>query len=87
MKVKKVEPDNYFYENETGVNSLLEKFSEQWKLGRENSCIKTAKSFFNVSREKLSPRPLAAEADNLEDVTGFRGQGVHNIFCTTENLQ
>jgi hypothetical protein len=29
--------------------------------------IEAAKSFFNVSREKLSPRPLATEADNLED--------------------
>jgi hypothetical protein len=48
--------------------------------------IKAAKLFFNVPREKLSPRPLAAEADNLEDVKGFRGQGVHNIFCPTKNL-
>jgi hypothetical protein len=48
--------------------------------------IKAAKSFFNVRREKLSPRPLAAEADNLDDVKGFRGQGVHNIFWATENL-
>jgi hypothetical protein len=45
--------------------------------------IKAAKSFFNVPREKLSPRTLAAEAHNLEDV---RGQGVHNIFWATENL-
>jgi hypothetical protein len=48
--------------------------------------IKAAKSFFNVPREKLSPRPLAAEVDNLKDVKGFRRQGVHNIFCTPENL-
>jgi hypothetical protein len=40
--------------------------------------IKAAKSFFNVLREKLWPRPLAAEADNLENVKGFRGQGVNN---------
>jgi hypothetical protein len=32
--------------------------------------IEAAKSFFNVPREKLSPRPLAAEADNLEDIKG-----------------
>jgi hypothetical protein len=38
--------------------------------------IKAAKSFFNIPREKLSPRPLAAEADNLEDIKGFRGEGV-----------
>jgi hypothetical protein len=42
--------------------------------------IKAAKSFFNVPREILSPRPLAAETDNLEDVKRFRGQGVDNIF-------
>jgi hypothetical protein len=29
--------------------------------------VKAAKSFFSGLREKLSPRPLAAEADNLED--------------------
>jgi hypothetical protein len=40
--------------------------------------IKAAKSFFNVLREKLWPRPLAARHNNLEDVKGFRGQGVHN---------
>jgi hypothetical protein len=50
------------------------------------SIIEAAKSFFNIAREKSSPRPLAAEADNLEDVKGLRGQGVHNIFCATENL-
>jgi hypothetical protein len=42
--------------------------------------IKVVKSFFNVPREKLSPRLLAAESDNLEDVKGFRGQAVHNFF-------
>jgi hypothetical protein len=42
--------------------------------------IKAAKSFFNVPREKLSPRPLAAEVDNLKDVKGFRRQGVHTTF-------
>jgi hypothetical protein len=41
--------------------------------------IRVAKSFFYVPREKLSPRPLAAEAANFEDVKGFHGQGVHNI--------
>jgi hypothetical protein len=45
--------------------------------------IKAAKSLFNVRREKLSPRPLTAEAGQFR---GFRGQGVHNIFCTSENL-
>jgi hypothetical protein len=48
--------------------------------------IKVAKSFLNVPRDKLSPRSLAAEANNLEDVKRFRGQGVHNIFYATENL-
>jgi hypothetical protein len=48
--------------------------------------IKAAKSFFNVPREKLPPRPLAAEADNLEDVEGIRGPGVHNIFCPIKNF-
>jgi hypothetical protein len=44
--------------------------------------MKAAKSFFEVPREKLSPRPLAAEADNLEeDVKGFRGQGVQPKIC------
>jgi hypothetical protein len=28
----------------------------------------------------LSPRPLAAEVGNLEDVKKFRRQNVHNIF-------
>jgi hypothetical protein len=42
--------------------------------------IKAAKSFFNVLREKLSPRPLAGEANNPEDVKVFPGQGVHRIF-------
>jgi hypothetical protein len=35
----------------------------------------------NCRRGRLRPRQ-----DNLEDVKGFRGQGVHNIFCATENL-
>jgi hypothetical protein len=48
--------------------------------------VKAAKSFFNLPREKLSLRPLAAEAANLGGVKGFRGQGVHNIFWATENL-
>jgi hypothetical protein len=48
--------------------------------------IEAAKSFFNVPREKLWPRPFAAEAANLEDIKGCRGQGVHNIFCATKNL-
>jgi hypothetical protein len=34
--------------------------------------IKVAKSFFNVLRAKLSPRPRAAEARQSQ---GFRGQG------------
>jgi hypothetical protein len=38
-----------------------------------NLYIKATKSFFKVVREKLSPRPLAAEVDNLKDVKGFRG--------------
>jgi hypothetical protein len=42
--------------------------------------IKAAKLFFNIPREKLSPRPLAAEVGNLEDVKKFRRQSVHNIF-------
>jgi hypothetical protein len=42
--------------------------------------IKAAKSFFNVPRDKLPPRPLAAEADNPEDVKVFPGQGVHHNF-------
>jgi hypothetical protein len=50
------------------------------------STIKAAKSFFNVPKEKLSPRPLAAGQDNLEYVKGFRDHGIHNIFCATENL-
>jgi hypothetical protein len=58
---QKSEPDKYFYENETGVNSFLEKLNEQWKLGRENSYIKAAKSFFNVPREKLLLQDFTAK--------------------------
>jgi hypothetical protein len=35
----------------------------------------------NRRRGRLRPRQY-----NLEDVKGLRGQGVHNIFCATENL-
>jgi hypothetical protein len=35
----------------------------------------------NCRQGRLRPR-----YDKLEDVKGFRGQGVHNIFCATENL-
>jgi hypothetical protein len=48
--------------------------------------IKAAKSYFDEPREKLSPRSLAAEANSLEIVKGFRSQGVHNILSATENL-
>jgi hypothetical protein len=42
-------------------------------------CISRPRNHSLTYREKkLSPRPLAAEADNLKDVYGFRGQGVHN---------
>jgi hypothetical protein len=33
------------------------------RTGNSYLYIKAAKSFFNVPREKLSPRPLAAEAE------------------------
>jgi hypothetical protein len=48
--------------------------------------IKAANWFFKVPKEKLSPRPLAAQQDNLENVKGFRSQGVYNVLCATENL-
>jgi hypothetical protein len=35
----------------------------------------------NCRRGRLRPRQ-----DNFEDVKGFRCQGVHKIFCATENL-
>jgi hypothetical protein len=39
-----------------------------------NHCLK------GIYREKnCHPRLLAAEADNFEDVKGFRGQGVHKV--------
>jgi hypothetical protein len=46
----------------TGINSYL--------------YIRAAKSFFNVPREKSSPRPVAAETEQSEVVKGFCGQGV-----------
>jgi hypothetical protein len=52
--------------------------------------IKGAKSFFDVPREKLSPRPLRPRQDNLKVVkgfhVGFRSHSVHNILSATENL-
>jgi hypothetical protein len=42
--------------------------------------IKAAKLFFNVLREKLSPRPLAAESDNLEEVKDFAGKVYTTFF-------
>jgi hypothetical protein len=38
------------------------------------------------NKRKICERIIVAEADNLEDVKGFRGQGVHSILCATENL-
>jgi hypothetical protein len=48
--------------------------------------IKDAKSFFDVPREKLSPRPFRPRQDNLKVVKGFHSHGVHNILCVTKNL-
>jgi hypothetical protein len=42
--------------------------------------IKAAKLFFNVLREKLSPRPLAAESDNLEEVKDFAAKVYTTFF-------
>jgi hypothetical protein len=49
-------------------------------------CIKDAKSFFDVPREKLSPRPFRPRQDSLKVVKGFRSYGVHNILCATKNV-
>jgi hypothetical protein len=46
--------------------------------------IKAAKLI--VTREQLSPRPLAAEVDNLEVVKGFHTLGVHNIFVCNQKF-
>jgi hypothetical protein len=43
--------------------------------------IKAAKLFFNVLREKLSPRPLAAESDNLEEVKDFAAKVYTTFLC------
>jgi hypothetical protein len=55
----------YFYYVKHPVMTIVE------KNRKNNSClyIKVAKSFFNVPRGKLSPRPLVRpRLDNLEDV-------------------
>ncbi|KAJ3626800.1 hypothetical protein MTP99_017268 [Tenebrio molitor] len=50
------------------------------KIGRKAMGIIVYQDREIIPREKLSLRPLTAGQDNFENVKGFRGQGVHNIF-------
>ncbi|KAH0809036.1 hypothetical protein GEV33_013756 [Tenebrio molitor] len=67
-------------ERTTTVFKLPARTNERIEDQNSYLYIKATKSFFNVSREKLSPRPLATEQDNLEDIKSngremeFRGR-------------
>jgi leucyl aminopeptidase len=61
-KTESRKPQKKYKNNVDKVVFYISKYSKNSYL-----YVKAAKSFFNGPREKLSPRPLAAEADNLED--------------------
>jgi hypothetical protein len=54
-------------------------------LSRETNTkiiLLAAKSF----ERKIVAEAACGRGNNIEDVKGFLGQGVYNIFCTTKNL-
>jgi hypothetical protein len=68
------------------LTKTLARFNMCDFVQEENSYlyIKAAKSFFNVPREKLSPRPLAAEAVNFEDV---KNSSIIKIVLLQNNIR